>query len=74
MAMLKFAVVGLLVAFAVAACGPTIPNTPQAQACVRECMIVRNTCEFPCGTDGMCKFACSGQERRCQRTCPGVTD
>lgn len=51
-----------------------IPNTPEAMACVRECMSIRNQCEFRCyGPNEMqCRMNCDWQERQCNLTCPGA--
>lgn len=51
-----------------------IPNTPEGQACKRECMMVRNTCNASCprGTD--CGMSCTLQQKDCWRSCPGATE
>jgi len=53
-----------------------VPATPEGQACLRECMIVRNTCEIRCTGEnaGFCSIGCAGQQKSCWRSCPGATE
>lgn len=53
-----------------------VPNTPAGQSCVRECMLVRNSCNAGCYGDnaGWCKVGCGGQQKDCLRSCPGATE
>lgn len=44
-----------------------VPATPEGQACVRECMIVRNTCTGD-------SLACTFQQKSCLRSCPGAVE
>ena len=55
----------LFLALASGACAAPIlvANTPEGRACIRECMLVRNTCFQEA-------FACNMQHRRCLKTCP----
>jgi len=73
--MSRFVVVGL-VAFAVLlGCSRVhVPNTPEGNQCVRECMVVGNTCRAPCGADNVCGLNCQAQHKNCLRTCPGATE
>lgn len=78
-AMLKFVVVAVAAALVVAvvACSSVhVPGTPEGQQCVRECMVVRNTCGAGCYGDnaGWCRLACNGQQKDCWRTCPGASE
>lgn len=54
-----------------ASCTPTwakrtvlLPNTPEANACQRECMMVSNLCGYA--------ESCHEQKQRCLETCPGA--
>lgn len=61
----------LLVALALAGCATIrIPNTPEGQACNRECMFLANQCL----ASGVSGWACLAQKRDCWRTCPGATE
>ncbi len=53
-----------------------VPSTPEGQACVRECMLVRNTCVVGCPqvNGGFCELGCANQRKDCLRTCPGATE
>lgn len=67
----------LLVLLAALGCSTVhVPSTPEGQQCVRECMVVRNTCYAGCYGDnaGFCKMGCNGQQKDCHRTCPGATE
>lgn len=48
-----------------------VPNTPEAQACRRECMVVRNSCQ---GGRGVNERVCRQREIDCLWTCPGACD
>ena len=59
--MWRFLVLGVMLA---GGCAPIlVANTPEGRACIRECMLVRNTCFQEA-------FACNMQHRRCLKTCP----
>lgn len=59
----------LLAALAIAGCATiVIPNTPEAQACNRDCMFLANQCV----ASGISGWACLGQKRDCWRSCPGA--
>lgn len=53
-----------------------VPSTPEGMRCVRECMVVRNTCYGGCygQNAGWCQIGCNGQQKDCHRTCPGATE
>jgi hypothetical protein len=58
-----------LLALALSACAPIqIPNTPEAMACVRECMALENGCRLSSDT-----LTCSIQTHQCLLTCPGAS-
>lgn len=49
-----------------------IPNTPEALACERECMFLRNSCMMSDQANPYQGFACNGQQHSCLLTCPGA--
>lgn len=47
-----------------------VPATPEGQECVRECMIVQNTCRPMSNFD----MHCAIQQKNCLRSCPGAEE
>lgn len=73
--MRPFAVLLVAAVIAIGCSTVTVPNTPEGQSCVRECMIVRNTCNASCRRDDYgCPTSCAVQQKNCWRTCPGATE
>jgi len=65
----------LAVAVAVGCTTVHVPNTPEGQSCLRECMMVQNTCKAGCRSDEPgCPTSCAVQQKNCLRTCPGATE
>lgn len=60
----------LAAAMFVAACGVppsvVVPQTPEGQNCVRQCMTVENTCRLG--------LSCDQQWHDCLMTCPGAQE
>jgi hypothetical protein len=57
------------VAICVAGCARVVvPDTPEAQQCVRQCMMIYNQCIG----SGQGELGCAMQRRNCWLTCPGA--
>lgn len=60
----------------------TVPSTPEAQACWRQCTQITASCVPGCHGEGIgaisavrqCMDACADLRDQCLRTCPGSTD
>jgi len=60
----------------------TLPNTPDANKCWRECSLTTTTCIGTCRGSNLfaywavkrCMSACADTRDKCLRTCPGATD
>jgi hypothetical protein len=59
----------------------TVPNTPDANKCWRECDLTTTTCIGTCRGNlfaywavKRCMAACADSRDHCYQTCPGATD
>lgn len=63
-----------VVALGLAACRKrySVPPTVEGNACIRECMSIKQQCLAGAQSDGWKQLACTQQEDKCQGTCPGA--
>ena len=67
-------IVGAAVVISVGCSKVYVPNTPEGQACERECLLIYNTCVLRGACDSVCELGCTMQRKNCRRTCPGATE